>query len=113
MTTINSSMTNIVQFPSSRVSKTQPANTNDAAVDTKRIKANKSIFVDRLTDHYGLQLINKLAMHGFDIDSDEFMHDYIFAMEVLRACLLRNVGISHPLQELNEKAAQFLEEPDD
>ena len=94
---------NILQFPKTNNKTTQPANTNDPEEDKKRIKANKTVFVDRLTDHYGVQLINKLAMHGFDVDNDKFMYDYIFTMETLRACLLRNIGVFHPLQKLSDK----------
>jgi hypothetical protein len=101
---------NVLQFPKKNTKTTRPANTNDPAEDKKRILENKTIFVDRLTDHYGLQLINKLAMHGFDIDNDKFMNDYIFTMETLRACLLRNVGVHHPLQKLSEQTEKLIDE---
>ena len=99
---------NVLQFPKSNTKQTKPANTHDPAEDSKRIKENKTVFVDRLTDHYGLQLINKLAMHGFDVDNDKFMYDYIFTMETLRACLLRNIGVFHPLQKLSDKSEDLL-----
>lgn len=98
---------NVLLFPEIYKKHTKPVNTNDPVIDSKRIKENKTVFVDRLTDHYGLQLVNKLAMHGFDIDNDKFMNDYIFAMENLRACLLRNVGISHPLQRLSDSSEKI------
>lgn len=101
---------NILQFPRANLKFTKPANTNDPAEDTKRMKENKMVFVDRLTDHYGMQLINKLAMHGFDVDNDKFMNDYIFTMETLRACLLRNVGVSHPLQKLSDSSESLFDE---
>jgi len=108
MTIINSCMANnVLQFPRQH-KKTSPANTNDPVEDFKRIKQNKTVFVDRLTDHYGLQLINKLAMHGFDVDNDKFMYDYIFTMETLRACLLRNIGVQHPLQKLSDKSEDLI-----
>ena len=99
---------NVLQFPKSNTKQTKPANTHDPAEDSKRIKENKTVFVDRLTDHYGLQLINKLAMHGFDVDNDKFMYDYIFTMETLRACLLRNIGVFHPLQKLSDKSEDLI-----
>lgn len=103
---------NILKFPTSHVRKTTPANTNNSAEDARRVKENKTLFVDRLTDHYGIQLINKLAMHGFDVDNEKFMYDYIFTMETLRACLLRNVGISHPLQKLSDKSEDLIADSD-
>ena len=105
---INSCMANnVLQFPK-QLTRSKPADTNNSAEDLKRLKENKTVFVDRLTDHYGLQLINKLAMHGFDVDNDKFMYDYIFTMETLRACLLRNIGISHPLQKLSDKSEDLV-----
>ena len=99
---------NVLQFPKGNTKQTKPANTHDPAEDSKRMNENKMVFVDRLTDHYGLQLINKLAMHGFDVDNDKFMYDYIFTMETLRACLLRNIGVSHPLQKLSDKSEDLI-----
>ena len=101
---------NVLQFPKTPVRLTKPVNTNDPVEDTKRLKENKTVFVDRLTDHYGLQLINKLAMHGFDVDNNKFMNDYIFTMETLRACLLRNVGVNHPLQKLSDASDELFDE---
>ena len=103
---------NVLKFPSDRSKQTKPANTNNSAEDARRIKENKTIFVDRLADHYGLQLINKLALHGFDVDNDKFMYDYIFTMETLRACLLRNIGVAHPLQTLSDKSEDLIAESD-
>ena len=102
---------NILKFPG-KLKRTLPANTDNAIEDKRRIKENKTLFVDRLTDHYGLQLINKLAMHGFDVDNDKFMYDYIFTMETLRACLLRNVGVMHPLQKLSDKSEDLIGDSD-
>lgn len=101
---------NVLQFPGTTIKSTKPANTNNMVEDAKRVKENKTIFIDRLTDHYGIQLINKLAMHGFDVDNDKFMNDYIFTMETLRACLLRNIGVSHPLQKLSDKSENLIKE---
>ena len=112
MSPLNSHMTNnILKFPG-KLKRTLPANTDNTVEDKRRIKENKTLFVDRLTDHYGLQLINKLAMHGFDVDNDKFMYDYIFTMETLRACLLRNVGVMHPLQKLSDKSEDLIGDSD-
>lgn len=103
---------NVLKFPDDRIKRTKPANTNNSAEDRKRVIVNKIYFIERLTDHYGIQLINKLAMHGFDVDDDKFMYDYIFAMETLKACLLRNVGVEHPLQKLSDKSEEIVAESD-
>lgn len=103
---------NVLKFPIDKIKHTKPANTHNSAEDKKRVIENKIVFVERLTDHYGIQLINKLAMHGFDVDNDKFMYDYIFTMETLKACLLRNIGIYHPLQNLSDKSEEIIAESD-
>jgi hypothetical protein len=64
------------------------------------LKNNKVKFVDTLVEHYGSQVLTKLAQHGIGIYEKEFMCDYLFVMESLKSALLRNLGEEHPIQEL-------------
>ena len=89
---------NILKFPQDRVIRKVAQNSNE---EKETVQRNKAKFVERILDHYGIALINKLAFHGFDPEDDKFMYDYIFTMETLRSCLYRNVGLSHPLQQLS------------
>ena len=96
----------IIMFPSAAIHRTPPQN-NEAA-EKERLKRNKQRFVENVVHHYGIQLINKLALHGFDVDDPTFMYDYIFAMETVRSCLYRNVGIFHPLQKLSDNSESIV-----
>lgn len=99
-------MADILKFPQNKTRKS-PASANDPGEPDGRRK-NKERFVERILEHYGVQLLNKLAMHGFDIENEKFMYDYIFTMETLRSCLYRNVGISHPLQRLSDSSESII-----
>jgi len=103
-------MDNILKFPESRIKRTQSANTHDPAEDKRRMVQNKARFVEHLTEHYGVQLINKLAAHGFDVDNPQFLYDFIFTIEVLRSGLLRNIGVDHPLQKLSDNSEKIIGE---
>lgn len=96
---------NILQFPKDRIIR-KIAQTNNE--DIENVARNKAKFVERILDHYGIALINKLAIHGFNPEDDKFMYDYIFAMETLRSCLYRNVGLAHPLQQLSDKSEEIV-----
>ena len=42
-------------------------------------------------------------MHGFNVDDEDFIKDYAYTIESLKSCLLRNVGVTHPIQDTVEK----------
>ena len=42
-------------------------------------------------------------MHGFNVDSDEFMKDYAYTIESLKSALLRNIGVDHVIQNTVDK----------
>ena len=64
---------------------------------------NKVAYVDDVANHYSSSVFNKLAMHGFNVDDDDFIKDYAYTIESLKSCLLRNVGVTHPIQDTVEK----------
>lgn len=84
---------NVVKFPSGS------KNTSDKDVG-ELLETNKIRFAENLVDHYGTQLLSKLVTHGLEPDRSDFMYDYLFVMEALRATILRNIGVEHPMHEL-------------
>ena len=64
---------------------------------------NKVAYVDDVANHYSSSVFNKLAMHGFNVDDEDFIKDYAYTIESLKSCLLRNVGVTHPIQNTVEK----------
>ena len=92
-------MANIIQFPKEKM-KTPPQSKKE--LDAELLN-NKVAYVDDVANHYSSSVFIKLAMHGFNVDDDDFIKDYAYTIESLKSCLLRNVGVTHPIQNTVEK----------
>ena len=92
-------MAKIIQFPKEKM-KTPPQSKKE--LDAELLN-NKVAYVDDVANHYSSSVFNKLAMHGFNVDEDNFIKDYAYTIESLKSCLLRNVGVTHPIQDTVEK----------
>ena len=92
-------MAKIIQFPKEKM-KTPPQSKKE--LDAELLN-NKVAYVDDVANHYSSTVFNKLAMHGFNVDDEDFIKDYAYTIESLKSCLLRNVGVTHPIQDTVEK----------
>ena len=92
-------MAKIIQFPKEKM-KTPPQSKKELDAD---LLNNKVAYVDDVANHYSSSVFNKLAMHGFNVDDEDFIKDYAYTIESLKSCLLRNVGVTHPIQNTVEK----------
>ena len=92
-------MAKIIQFPKEKM-KTPPQLKKE--LDAELLN-NKVAYVDDVANHYNSSVFNKLAMHGFNVDDEDFIKDYAYTIESLKSCLLRNVGVTHPIQNTVEK----------
>ena len=88
-------MSNIIQFPVEKITRDRTAEAKLAHV------ANvKYHYVERQVERYGEKILDNLHKQGFDVDSSEFLEDYVLVMETFKSCLLRNLGLEHPLQKV-------------
>ena len=92
-------MAKIIQFPKEKM-KTPPQSKKE--LDAELLN-NKVAYVDDVANHYSSSVFNKLAMHGFNVGDEDFIKDYPYTIESLKSCLLRNVGVTHPIQDTVEK----------
>ena len=90
---------NIIQFPKEKM-RTPPQSKKE--LDAELLN-NKVAYVEDVASHYASSVFNKLAMHGFNVDDENFIKDYAYMIETLKSCLLRNVGVTHPIQNTVEK----------
>ena len=88
-------MGKVIDFPKEKM-KTPPQSKKE--LDAELLN-NKVAYVDDVASHYGSSVFNKLAMHGFNVDDDNFIKDYAYVIESLKSCLLNNVGVTHPIQK--------------
>lgn len=91
-------MGKVIKFPNTtqRVHKDQEHFEQD-------LIENKIDYVSEVAAHYSGQIYNKLAMHGFNTETDSFYKDYSYFTEALHSCLMRSVGVEHPLQQTVDK----------
>ena len=92
-------MAKIIQFPKEKM-KTPPQSKKE--LDAELLN-NKVAYVDDVANHYSSSVFNKLAMHGFNVDDEDFIKAYAYTIESLKSSLLRNVGVTHPIQDTVEK----------
>ena len=100
---------NVIEFP--KASRLRPP--QNKAEFRKSIMDSKSEYANEIVDHYAQQLANKIGMHGFMIDNEQFMKDFAFTVESMRSCLHRSLGVHHPFQEMIDTAIDDIESFDD
>lgn len=102
-------MSNVIKFP---IEKVEHRKTADAriALEIQHQEAEKHRFIERQVERYGSSILRSLHSQGFDIDDEIFLEDYIFVMESFKSCLLRSVDLEHPLQKIQHKLNELLEE---
>ena len=100
-------MSNVIKFPIHKVDEKKTAEKKEAL-----LRERKSQYAEKLTERYGERILHSLHRQGFDVDSVEFLEDYIFVMESFKSCILRNLGIEHPLQKIKSKLHEFVDDPD-
>ena len=105
---INKDMTKkIVEFPKHKI-KRDRLEANRSSLSAHLARQDR--FVEELTKMYSDRIISKLDYHGFDVDTDQFVEDYSLMCESLKSCLLRSLGRPHPLQKVQHKLLEMLEE---
>ena len=63
-------MAKIIQFPKEKM-KTPPQSKKE--LDAELLN-NKVAYVDDVANHYSSSVFNKLAMHGFNVDDEDFIN---------------------------------------
>ena len=94
-------MSNIIKFPG----RTDPVEQEvEGFYETQVMKA----FVDDYVEKIGHGLVEQLYQQGFDVDTDEFIINFMFAMETMKSALCISKEVSHPLNKsVSRKAPLF------
>ena len=85
----------IIQFPNRmKVNK-------DVKISDKAIKLHTDLkFAEHLTEGLVVNMIANMQENGMDTESPEFIKDIGFMIELVKACIYRDMGVKHPMQEL-------------
>ena len=85
---------NIIKFPFKGKS---PA--NDIKIDSSAIEVRENIiFTENLTEALVVNMIHNMAENGVDVDSEGFICDTSFLIELVKSMIYRDLGMQHPLQ---------------
>ena len=85
----------IIQFPNRmKVHK-------NLKISDKAIKLHTDLkFAEHLTEGLVVNMIANMQENGMDTENPEFIKDIGFMIELVKACIYRDMGVKHPMQEL-------------
>lgn len=58
------------------------------------------LFAEELTEQLMIQMIHTIHENGFDVDSNEFLHDMGFTIECVKSVIFREMGLQHPMSNI-------------
>jgi hypothetical protein len=83
----------IIQFPNRmKVHK-------NLKISDKAIKLHTDLkFAEHLTEGLVVNMIANMQENGMDTENPEFIKDIGFMIELVKACIYRDMGVKHPMQ---------------
>lgn len=102
-------MSNVIDFP--KLKRDHPPQTKEEFA--KELLNSKMDYANELCDHYASQLVNKFGMHGFHIETEQFMKDFAFTVETMRSNLYRSLGLQHPFHQMIDEATDAMMETEE
>jgi hypothetical protein len=58
------------------------------------------LFAEELTEQLMIQMIHTIHENGFDVDSNDFLHDMGFIIECAKSVIFREMGLLHPMSDI-------------
>lgn len=86
----------VVEFPKSKIVREAPLNIEQVEKAKEKGLLN---FADSIVDDMIGNIYAELDNCGLDTNGDAFDKDFSFAMDGLRACVFRSLGLKHHLHE--------------
>lgn len=87
---------NVIHFPF-KGKKTA----NDIKIDSSAMEVRENIiYTDNLTEALVVNMIHNMAENGVDVDSEGFIRDTSFLIELVKSMIYRDIGMEHPIQGL-------------
>ena len=84
-------MGNVIKFPSKLDGPVRQDHPDFYAEELSKA------FIEDFIEKFGHGLANELDRNGFDVDSEEFIIRYMYALEILKSVLYHNKKIDHVL----------------
>ena len=105
--TATAASNNVIQFPLEKRKPDKPPSEDMG----REMSERKREFVDKLIDDWGSQIYRKIQLHGFPVESQDFIAQYSYVLESLRSCLYWSVEEDHPFTpHIKDIIEQFAED---
>jgi hypothetical protein len=111
----NDTPTNVLSFPKKKMTGTLSAAQSKEEF-VKQLGEHKEKYIDMVLNRTMNQLYNRMAAEGFNTEDEVFFNDFCFVVEALKAGMLRQCGLEHPIQKFvdeNFEAAPQSNDEDD
>ena len=101
----NKESNTVIEFPKSKVVREVPKEQIEAKKKRQELK-----IADTIVDEINGYILTELDNYDIDIQSKQFMKDYILVMDSLRAAVYRYFAIEHHLHEFIDNNITMIEE---
>ena len=101
---INSSMADIISFPSNRIKRVHKA--EQLLSDDERkalILEEKKATIEGSLEYVTVESLGLISRLGFDITQENYVKDVTLLVDVFRSLLYRSVGVKHPIHDYVDK----------
>jgi hypothetical protein len=98
----------VIAFPVDKIVRTH--------VNLENLTERKIEFVDFVIGRNMTAVYNQLAFEGFNVESEDFLKDFSYTVEVLKSGLYRSLDMEHPIQKFVDDTVEMfnpLEEDDE
>jgi|TARA_B100000212_G_scaffold112997_1_gene84253 hypothetical protein len=94
---------NIIPFPSLKVSNLSKQRLKAEQLTEEMKKTKAFDLCNHLSEAVMMAGAKELALNGFKVQDPEFLKDFSFALEALRSACMRQQGLHHAFQDLNDR----------
>lgn len=80
-------------------------------VDNKAHEIRENIiFTENLCEALVVNMIHNMSENGMDVDSDPFIRDISFLIELVKSTIYRDLGMIHPMQNFIDMVTSMSKE---
>ena len=107
-------MTNDNENPESNIIKFPKNNPKVAIkIDNKANEIRENIiFTENLCEALVVNMIHNMSENGMNVDGENFIRDTSVIIELVKSTIYRDLGMTHPLQELVETLTTVIKDND-
>lgn len=102
---INTSMSNIIQFPTSKINVNSP-NLSDTDRDVLLLK-EKITSIEQSLEYVTTEAVAMVHRLGFDITREDYVKDVTLIVDAIRGLMYRTSGLDYPIHKWVDEAYEM------